>query len=321
MKLSTLSYFKTGGTCDALHAPTSLSELQEVMQRLHGQRTPYFILGGGTNSLVSDAHWQGAVLSLHRMTTLANEGEVVMCHAGVLNSALVEHCLARGLTGAEWMTALPGQIGATVRMNARCYGGEISTMVQSVTTVTATGALRVYEQPREVFHGYKDTLFMHNGEVVATVKLCLREGQADKIAARMAEVRGDRVRKGQFLHPSCGCVFKNDYEVGVPSGVLLEKAGVRQLAQKKGVSISPRHANFIFNVGGSSDAIVSLSLAMREAVYRQFAVWLHYEMEFLGYFSPAQQRALVRTETHDLCNPALLRVKREWHSMQQTVLQ
>ena len=319
MKLSTLSYFKTGGTCDALHAPTSLPELQEVMSQLHSQRTPYFILGGGTNSLVSDAHWRGAVLSLHRMTTLVDEGEVVTCQAGVLNSVLVEHCLARGLTGAEWMTALPGQIGATVRMNARCYGGEISTLVQSVTTVTAAGALCVYEQPREVFHGYKDTLFMHNGEVVAEIKLYLRKGKADKIAARMAEVRGDRVRKGQFLHPSCGCVFKNDYEVGVPSGVLLDRAGVRQLAQEN-VFISPQHANFIFNVGGSSDAIVALSLAMREEVYRQFAVWLYYEMEFLGYFSPEQRRAFARTEAHDLCNPDLLRVKREWHSTRQAVV-
>lgn len=319
MKLSTLSYFKTGGTCDALHAPASLSELQAVMQQLHRQRTPYFILGGGTNSLVSDAHWQGAVLSLHRMTTLVDEGEVVTCHAGVTNSALVEHCRNRCLTGAEWMTALPGQIGATVRMNARCYGGEISRLVQSVTTVTATGELRVYEQPREVFHGYKDTLFMHNGEVVAAAKLRLRQGKANKIATRMAEVKGDRECKGQFLYPSCGCVFKNDYGVGVPSGILLDRAGVRQLGQKN-VFINPQHANFIFNMGGSSDAIVSLSLAMRELVYRQFAVWLCYEMEFLGYFSPVQQRALARTETHDLCNPALLQIKQEWHSKRQTVV-
>ncbi len=211
------------------------------------------------------------------------------------------------------MTALPGQIGATVRMNARCYGGEISALVQSVTAVTADGEVRVYEQPQKIFHGYKDTLFMGNDEVVAAVTLRLRKGDKDAIATRMAEVKGDRVRKGQFLHPSCGCVFKNDYEVGVPSGVLLDKAGVRQFSQKR-VFISPQHANFIFNIGGSSEEIVALSLKMREAVYRQFSVWLRYEMEFLGNFPAALQREIIRVEPHDLQSSALLNLRREWHS-------
>ena len=313
MKLSTLSYFKTGGTCDTLQTPTSLPELRAALRTLYHKRTPYFILGGGTNSLVSDTHWRGAVLALQRMTAISNTGELVTCQAGVANHTFVAYCHDHGLTGAEWMTALPGQIGATVRMNARCYGGEISALVQSVTAVTADGEVRVYEQPQKIFHGYKDTLFMGNDEVVAAVTLRLRKGDKDAIAARMAEVKGDRVRKGQFLHPSCGCVFKNDYEVGVPSGVLLDKAGVQQFSQKR-VFISPQHANFIFNIGGSSEEIVALSLKMREAVYRQFSVWLRYEMEFLGNFPAALQREITRLENHNLDNSALLNLRREWHS-------
>ena len=313
MKLSTLSYFKTGGTCDALHAPTSLPALQAALRTLYRQRTPYFILGGGTNALVSDTHWQGAVLALHRMTAIANAGERVTCQAGVANHTFVAYCHAHSLTGAEWMAALPGQMGATARMNARCYGGEISALVHSVTAVTADGEVRVYEQPQQIFHGYKDTLFMRNDEVVAAVTLRLHKGNKDTIAARMAEVKGDRVRKGQFLHPSCGCVFKNDYEVGVPSGVLLDKAEVQQFSQKH-VFINQQHANFIFNVGGSSDEIIALSLKMREAVYRQFSVWLRYEMEFLGNFPAALQREVTRVEPHDLHNSALLKLRRAWHS-------
>ena len=209
------------------------------------------------------------------------------------------------------MTALPGQIGATVRMNARCYGGEISQLVQSVTAVTPAGEVRVYDKPREVFHGYKDTLFMRNDEVVAAVTLRLRTGDKGKIAARMAEVEGDRVRKGQFLHPSCGCVFKNDYEVGVPSGVLLDRAGVQQFSPQH-VFVSPQHANFIFNVGGTSEEIVQLSLKMREAVFEKFSVWLRYEMEFLGNFPAALQEQISRVEPHDLHNQTLLALKHEW---------
>ena len=313
MKLSTISYFKTGGTCDTLHAPTSLLELRATLRTLYRKRTPYFILGGGTNSLVSDTHWRGAVLALHRMVAISNTDELVTCQAGVTNHTFVAYCHAHGLTGAEWMTALPGQMGATVRMNARCYGGEISALVQSVTAVTTNGELRVYEQPQKIFHGYKDTLFMGNDEVVAAVTLQLRKGDKEAIATRMAEVKGDRVRKGQFLHPSCGCVFKNDYDIGVPSGVLLDKAEVQQFSQKH-VFISPQHANFIFNIGGSSEEIVALSLKMREAVYQKFSVWLRYEMEFLGNFPTALQREITRTEPHDLQNSALLKLRREWRN-------
>ena len=308
MKLSTLSYFKTGGTCDALHTPASLTELQAALRTLHRARTPYFILGGGTNSLVSDEHWSGAVLAMHAMRAVENEGMLVTCQAGVENRVLVAYCHAHSLTGVEWMTALPGQIGATVRMNARCYGGEISGLVHSVTAVTVDGEVRIYVRPQDIFHGYKDTLFMQNAEVVAAVTLQLHKGDKDKIAARMAEVEGDRVRKGQFLHPSCGCVFKNDYEVGIPSGVLLDKAGVRQLSQKH-VYVSPQHANFIFNVGGTSEEIVRLSLKMRDAVYQRFAVWLRYEMEFLGNFPAPLQQEIARIEAHDLHNKALLALK------------
>lgn len=314
MKLSDLSYFKTGGTCDALYAPTSLAELQAALRTLQHERMPYFILGGGTNSLVSDEHWPGAVVSLHRMTTIDHTTDkLVTCQAGVANRSFVEHCHAHSLTGAEWMTALPGQMGATVRMNARCYGGEISGLVHRVTAITAAGKVRVYDQPRDVFHGYKDTLFMRNAETIAAVTLRLRHGDKDMIAARMAEVEGDRVRKGQFLYPSCGCVFKNDYEVGVPSGVLLDKAGVRQFSQPR-VFINPQHANFIFNVGGSSEEIVTLSLKMREAVYRQFSVWLRYEMEFLGSFPAVLQQDIARHEAHDLHNSALLELRHAWRS-------
>lgn len=307
-RLATLSYFKTGGTCHALHAPTSLVELQEIVRSLPHSGIPYFILGSGTNSLLSDEHWHGAVLSLQCMNAISDTDDTVVCQAGVENVAFVEHCYARALTGAEWMTALPGQIGATVRMNARCYGGEISSLVSSVTAVSATGEVCVYRQPQQIFHGYKDTRFMHSGELVVAVEMQLASGEREKIAARMTAVKDDRTHKGQFLHPSCGCVFKNDYEVGVPSGVLLEQAGVQEFSQKN-VFVSPRHANFIFNIGASSAEIVALSLKMRDAVYRRFAVWLQYEMEFLGHFPPTLMQKVQQRKPHDLHNKELQRLK------------
>ena len=151
---------------------------------------------------------------------------------------------------------------------------------------------------------------MHNGALVTEVDLQLHKGKEEEIKKTMHRVKNDRVEKGQFLYPSCGCVFKNDYSVGVPSGILLDIAGVRKFSQKK-VFISPRHANFIFNSEGSSAEIIALSLKMRAAVYEKFGVWLRYEMEFLGHIPSDLQRKISHTKLHNLQHERLRKLKTE----------
>lgn len=291
--LNKLSYFATGGTCDNLYTPCSHRELQEIIKKIFRQGDRYFILGAGTNSLVSDDHWPGAVVSCHNLDKISkiSESEIV-CQAGVNNRAIVAYCLQHELSGAEWMTELPGQIGATTRMNARCYGGEISQLVNSVKVVTAAGASRSYHTVKDkIFRGYKDTVFMNNGDFISEVHLSLQKGDRDKMIAKMQRIADDRTTKGQFLYPSCGCVFKNNYQIGIPSGVLLDQADVRRFSGQK-VFVSPNHANFIFNDGGSSREISELTVKMRQAVYEKFGVWLVYELEFLGKFPVEVQQAV-----------------------------
>ena len=293
--------------------PSSYAELQTIVSDLCG--TPYFVLGAGTNSLVSDRHWQGAVLSLHKMQQLQVRGRTIVCQAGALNTAIVNTAYEHSLAGVGWMHRLPGQIGATTRMNARCYGGEISQVVKRVRTVSAQGKLRDYRQAT-MFRGYKDTVFMRNGDIIVEVELQLQAGDQEHIQARMQRAESDRIAKGHFLYPSCGCVFKNDHRLGLPSGLLLEQAGVHKLADDyPDLAINSRHANFIFNIGGlgSSTDILGLSLQMREAVYQQFGIWLQYEMEFLGQFPATLQEQLRRQEQTDMCNSnylALLAARR-----------
>ena len=255
---------------------------------------PFFVLGGGTNSLVCDDEWPGAVIALARMQglrTLDEQGRV-FCEAGVENSAFANFAADEGLNGAGWMYRLPGQMGGTVRMNARCYGGEISQIVRRVTCVDLRGNVVVHDDTSKVFRGYKDTSFMRTGEIVASVEIQLQPGDTAATRELMKFCEDDRVMKGQFTFPSCGCVFKNDYSVGVPSGMLLEAAGVKSLA-RGGAVVSPHHANFVFNKGASSRDIMELSLMMRESVYAKFGVWLEYEMEVLGKI-PADLDARIR---------------------------
>lgn len=280
MQLKEKSYYQTGGTCDLLVSPTSIEELANAMAQIHRDRIPCFFLGAGSNSLIMDDHWPGAVVLFERLNRIDIKDNRISVESGVENTLLAEKCLEASLAGCDWMYYLPGQLGATVRMNARCYGGEISQIVTSVTAVTPGGDIKQYTN-EGIFKGYKDTLFMTNGEIIAEVDIDLRQEGQDQIRSRMAFCRSDREKKHQFAFPSCGCVFKNDYAAGVPSGMLLEKAGVRGLSTEQ-VEISPWHANFVFNRGATARHILEMTLQMRESVYDRFGVWLAFEMEILG---------------------------------------
>lgn len=280
-KLRDLAYYKTGGSCDQLLCPSSTEELAEMLRMLTQSKTPYYILGGGTNSLVSDEHYRGAVISFRNMRETRIEGDIVHVEAGLSNTELSELAHQHSLAGAAWMYRLPGQIGGTVRMNARCYGGEISQIVSSVTAASPDGSIHHYSDSERLFQGYKDTVFMRNHEVITNVSIQLRKGSQEQILSDMQHCEEDRNKKDQFLHPSCGCVFKNDYSVGVPSGMLLDHSGVHELSTNR-VMINRKHANFVFNCGASSREILEITLTMRDQVYQKFGVWLEYEMEILG---------------------------------------
>lgn len=281
MKLRDLAYYRTGGRCQALYEPKDTEDLAKIVKALHETKQRYFVLGAGTNSLVMDEDWAGAVIVFSKMKALRRDKERLTCEAGVDNTAIAQAALQAGLGGASWMNRLPGQIGATVRMNARCYGGEISEIVTEVKAVLPDGTLKTYQLSDKIFKGYKDTLFMENGAIVAEVTLALRDGDVAAIAEHMRFCEEDRISKGQFVHPTCGCVFKNNYAVGVPSGMLLDKAGAHSLSTDK-AALNPKHANFVFNKGATSRDILELTLKMRELVYQTYGVWMEYEMEMLG---------------------------------------
>lgn len=288
-KLSDYAYYRTGGQCSALYEPQSIEELSRILKDLHEKKTPFFVLGGGTNSLVWDEFYPGAVIIFSKMKSIRRVGDSLVCGAGVDNTTIAQSARDGSLTGVSWMNRLPGQIGATVRMNARCYGGEISQVVSSVKAVLPDGQIKIYTPVDRIFKGYKDTLFMDNGAVIAEATLSLKPGDQKQITEHMHFCEEDRIKKGQFVYPTCGCVFKNNYTVGVPSGMLLERAQAKSLNQAK-VALNPLHSNFVYNKGASSHEILKFTLAMQELVYQEFGVWMEYEMEILGQLKPDLQK-------------------------------
>ena len=278
--LKSLSYYRTGGGCKKLFAPKNRLELEAALAEVHASKEPYFLLGAGSNSLVMDEYFPGVVISLHQMKSCYREGDFIYAEAGVINSDLSALALAEQLEGLAWMYRLPGQVGATVRMNARWDGGEISQVVHSVHFCSLGGKVELLSG-EGLFRGYKDTYFMHHEGVVSGAWFKLKPGDPLLIQEAMLACEQDRIAKQQFAFPSCGCVFKNDYKIGVPSGMLLEASGAKSI-RGEGFEVSPFHANFLFNRGASSRELLEATLLMREKVYREFGVILEYEMEILG---------------------------------------
>jgi UDP-N-acetylmuramate dehydrogenase len=289
------AYYKTGGAADTVVAPASVAELAAVVRAAHLDKKPMLLLGGGTNSLVMDEAFPGVAILFQGLSKLerTGDGRRFVAGAGVENTYFCKSVFAAGLAGAGWMNRLPGQLGGTVRMNARCYGGEISQIARRVTVVTPEGVVATREGA-DVFRGYKDTLFMDNGDLVAEVEFeftTADEKGLAAVAALMRHCEDDRVKKGQFDWPSCGCVFKNDYAVGVPSGMLMETAGAKNL-KRGGVVVSPHHANFVFNQGATAREILEFTFELRELVFDRFGVWMEYEMEVLGKLPPDLERRM-----------------------------
>jgi UDP-N-acetylmuramate dehydrogenase len=315
--LNKISYFQTGGTCKKLYMPETITELSHAIKN---SIQPLILLGEGSNSLVLDNNFDGTVISFKKLNHVIVSGNNLTLGAGVSNTFIAQTAYQNNLEGASWMNRLPGWIGGTVRMNARCYGHEISEIVTSITVVTEDGEIKILknEASSGIFKGYKDTIFMENKWAIAEVTLTLTPGHAQKIKEQMDHCEQDRLNKHQFDYPTCGCVFKNNYskEVSVSSGYLLEKSGAKNLAVGK-ASVSPHHANFIFNKGASSKDILDLSFLMREAVYKEFGVWLEYEMEILGKLDAYYQEKFFERRPHNFKEEKLKKAQLEFRSQQK----
>lgn len=303
--LKDYSYYKTGGVCYKFYSPSCIEGLQQALREIREENLPYFLLGLGSNSLITDEPWKGAVISFAKLNRIILKDHTLTCGAGVENSTIAKTALKHSLAGCSWMYGLPGQIGGTVRMNARCYGGEINQIVTKVVSITPTGKVVCYSDhdlKTFGFRGYKNTIFMNNNELIVSCNLSLKKGCTNNILQHMNSCKNDRITKGQYLHPSSGCIFKNDYhpKVSLPAGLMLDNVGVRGL-NKGQATVSTKHANFIFNTSdASSQDILELSLLMREKVWEELGVWLEYELEILGSLSEPLLKRIREKRSYNL---------------------
>lgn len=274
--------FRIGGPADWLVSPDSAEALCGTIKFLRSLNVPYFILGNGSNLLVSDDGYRGVVIQIGKnLSKIEINGTNVRAEAGALLSSTAARACAASLTGMEFAGGIPGSIGGACVMNAGAYGGEMKDILKSVTALFTDGTVRKIPC-EELELGYRSSALMKNGAIVLEAEMSLTEGDIDEIRSTMDDLRERRVSKQPLDLPSAGSTFKRPE--GYFAGKLIMDCGLRGYAVG-GAQVSEKHCGFVVNRGGATaDDVMTLIRHIQKTVLDTFGVVLAPEVRFLGEF-------------------------------------
>ena len=274
--------FRIGGPAEALALPKTPEEVAEVVRFCHEHAQPYYVLGNGSNLLVSDEGYRGLVLQLYRnFNDIQVNGEMITVQAGAMLAAVARTAYQAGLTGLEFASGIPGTIGGAVVMNAGAYGGEMKNVLKEVTVLTKEGEVLVI--PAKALElGYRTSVIPKNGWIVLGAVLQLKKGDQEQILARMEELKEQRITKQPLDLPSAGSTFKRPE--GYFAGKLIMDAGLRGFTVG-GAQVSEKHCGFVVNRGNATAADVwELICEVKRRVKEMTGVELEPEVKLLGDF-------------------------------------
>ena len=274
--------FKIGGPADYFLMPDKGEDVGRVIKICKEKEIPYFILGNGSNLLVGDGGYRGAVIQIYRnMSSVTVEGNEITAQAGALLSAVAAAAKNASLTGFEFAGGSPGTIGGAVVMNAGAYGGEMKDVLTEVTVMNAEGD--IFTLPTEELElGYRTSIIKTAGYIVLEAKIRLKEGDPEVIRETMKDLTIRRTTKQPLEYPSAGSTFKRPE--GYFAGKLIMDSGLAGY-QVGGAQVSEKHCGFVINAGDATARDVrTLMDNVRDIVYKKYGVTLEPEVKFLGEF-------------------------------------
>ncbi|MBO5293038.1 MAG: UDP-N-acetylmuramate dehydrogenase [Lachnospiraceae bacterium] len=274
--------FRVGGPADCFLQVSSTEQLAATIHYLNLVESEYFVLGNGSNLLVSDKGYRGVILQIGpKMSEVSVEGTLVRAQAGASMAKTARMAMEHGLTGLEFASGIPGTIGGGVVMNAGAYGGEMKQVVESVTVLAQDGQVMVLDNEAMEF-GYRTSAIKNRRFVVTEVTFRLQEGEKAAVSAKMEELAQQRKAKQPLEYPSAGSTFKRPE--GYFAGKLIMDAGMRGF-RIGGAQVSEKHCGFLINAANASaQDIYDLMEEVKERVYHAFEVRLEPEVILLGEF-------------------------------------
>ena len=274
--------FRIGGPADFYLCPHSTNEVQEIVEICKEEKLPYFVLGNGSNLLVSDKGYRGVVIQLWKnFSDITVKDCCIQAKAGALLSKVAAEALEAGLTGMEFASGIPGTIGGAAFMNAGAYGGEMKDIIKSVKVLDTQGEVRVLPK-EELKMGYRTSIVKEKGYTVFSVELELTRGNQEEIRNTMEDLKERRTSKQPLEMPSAGSTFKRPE--GYFAGKLIMDSGLRGFSVG-GAQVSEKHCGFVVNKGGATAMdVLNLIREVQRRVKEQFGVDLETEVRFLGEF-------------------------------------
>lgn len=280
--------FRIRSSAEYFIAPADEAMCVNALSAAHDLGIAVHILGGGTNVLLSDGSIHGLVIHLGRLRHIRFDGTAMTVGAGVQISRLSYLCARRSLAGLAFAYGLPGTVGGAVCMNARCYGGEIADTLRSVRYIDNDRTVKTIERSVMTL-AYKATPFQ-NGRIVLEAVFELKTGDKRTLQREMKKNMNDRRKKQHFRFPSAGSIFLNDYSIGIPSGKIIDEAGLLGM-REGGAQVAPYHGNFIINRRHATARDVSVLIRrIQDAVKEKRSITLTPEVRFMGDWNERADR-------------------------------
>ena len=274
--------FRIGGPADVFVSPKDEKQTAEVLKAVRRSGLPFFVLGNGSNLLVSDSGFRGVVVRIYRnMSDINVNGEEICAGAGALLSAIAAAARSAELTGFEFASGIPGTLGGAVVMNAGAYGGEMKDVLTCARVLTPQGEIKTLTLP-ELKLGYRTSIVKEEDLVVLSAGMKFEKGDPAAIRDKMQDLQQRRVSKQPLEFPSAGSTFKRPE--GYFAGKLIEDAGLRGFAVG-GAKVSDKHCGFVINADhATADDVIRLIRQVSDRVYESSGVRLEPEVRFLGDF-------------------------------------
>lgn len=274
--------FRIGGNADYFVKPGNADEVAAVIVVCREYNIPYFILGNGSNLLVSDDGYRGMIINImDNMDSVTVDGRIITAQAGAMLVRVSVMARDNALTGLEFASGIPGTIGGAVYMNAGAYGGEMKNVVKTVRAIDEYG--RIYElDSKKMDFSYRHSIVEERKLIVLEVTLELEHGSREAIDDRMKELAEARRSKQPLEYPSAGSTFKRPE--GYFAGKLIMDAGLRGYSVG-GAQVAEKHCGFVINKGGATASdVVELIRDVQHDVDDKFGVTLEPEVKMLGEF-------------------------------------
>lgn len=274
--------FRIGGPAEIFLMPESFEQIRDILLLCRQEQLPYFVLGNGSNLLVSDSGYRGVIIQMDRnMGDIKLEGTEIRACAGALLSSIAAVARKASLTGFEFAGGIPGTLGGAAVMNAGAYGGEMKDVLREVTVMTKDGEILILPAER-LEMGYRTSIIRKAGYLVLEAVISLEPGDPREILDRTKELAEKRTEKQPLDYPSAGSTFKRPE--GYFAGKLIMDSGLRGY-RVGGAQVSEKHCGFVINTGDATAKDVrELMDHVIRTVKEKYGVTLEPEVKFLGEF-------------------------------------